>query len=115
MRWILVDHAKARRRKKRGGDRARTPLEEVILSAEDGDVDVLALDEALTRLAEINSEYARVVEMRFFAGMTIDETASALGSSTAGVGRAWRSARAWLYRQLTKGDTEQGGGFSDVE
>ena len=114
MRRILVDYAKARRRKKRGGDREREPIDEMNLLSEDREVDVLALDDALIRLAEVNPEYARVVEMRFFAGMTIDETARVLGTSTAGVGRAWRSARAWLYRELTKGDTEHGGSLTDV-
>ena len=115
MRRILVDHAKARRRQKRGGDRERSPLDEVILTIDDRGLDVVAVDEALTQLAEIKPEYARLVEMRFFAGMTIDETAKALGTSTATVGRTWRVARAWLYDHLAKGDTKHGGGPSDVE
>ncbi len=115
MRRILVDHAKARRRQKRGGRRERTPLEEVVLTAEDRNVDVLALDDVLTRLAAVNPEHARLVELRFFAGMTIEETARALSVSTASVERTWRTARAWLYQQLTIGDTQAEGSSADAE
>jgi RNA polymerase sigma factor (TIGR02999 family) len=115
MRQVLVDHARRHRCNKRGGDRQRSPLEEVVLMTENRAVDVLALDDALSELATVNPDHVRVVELRFFAGLTIDETARALGMSTATVERAWQSARAWLYRQLTKGDTQHGGGHAHVE
>ena len=105
MRRILVDHARGRRRVKRGGDRAKIPLNEETPAASDRAVDLLALDEALASLKEVNGEHARLVELRFFGGLTIDETARVLGVSTSSVERGWRCARVWLYRELAKGDT----------
>lgn len=109
MRRILVDHARARLAAKRGGGMVLQSLEgadalAVALPAEpDGEtgVDVLALDEALTRLARLDPDQARIVELRFFAGLTIDETAAVCGTSPATVKREWAVARAWLRRELT--------------
>ena len=101
MRKVLVDHARARGRDKRGGGAAREPLDElcdtVTASAA---FDLLALDLALERLAAFDEQGARIVELRFFAGLSIDEAARALGVSTATVERGWRVARLWLSREL---------------
>lgn len=101
MRRILVDHARRKRSAKRGGGWQRVPIEDPIEQAEPApDLDLLALDEALTLLAAEHPDKVGVVEMRFFAGMTNEEIASALGLSTRTVERHWRFARAWLYRQM---------------
>lgn len=103
MRRVLVDHAKAHRRQKRSGGRNRVPLHETMVLARDHPVDLLALDEALTELAKLEPEHARIIELRFFGGLTGDETAAALGISPSGVDRGWRAARAWLFKKLGKG------------
>lgn len=104
MRRILVDYARARTRVKRGGDDPRVPLDDVALVApEGGGVDLLALDEALTRLAALDEQQARIVELRYFSGMSIEETAEALGISPATVKRDWQMAKAWLHHQLGAG------------
>jgi RNA polymerase sigma factor (TIGR02999 family) len=100
MRRILVDHAVRRKAQKRGGDRRQVSLDQVGLPAEHGSADLLALDAALERLAERNERQCRVVECRYFAGMSIEETATALGTSPATVKRDWTVARAWLHREL---------------
>jgi RNA polymerase sigma-70 factor (ECF subfamily) len=100
MRQILVEHARARGASKRGGKRARVTLEEAVAPQPAAAVDVLALEEALERLAALDPAQARIVEMRFYAGMTVEETAAALGTSPATVKRHWSMARAWLYREL---------------
>ncbi len=101
MRQILVDHARRQRADKRGGAATMLSLEEVSPAAPAPAVDVLALDEALDALCAIDARQCRVVELRFFAGLTIDEAAEALGVSTATVEREWAMAKAWLYRQLS--------------
>ena len=101
MRQILVDHARRRRADKRGGAATMLSLEEVSPAAPAPGVDVLALDEALDVLSAIDSRQCRVVELRFFAGLNIDETAEALGVSPATVEREWVLAKAWLYRRLS--------------
>ncbi len=101
MRRVLVDHAVARKAQKRGGDRARVPLDERWAAIEGRPDDLLALDEALRKLASLDERQSRVVECRFFAGMTIEETAKALGISPATVNRDWTAARAWLNRELS--------------
>jgi len=106
MRQILTDHARRRRAAKRGGEWERVTLGQVGHGQSRRDVDVVDLDDALTALAEIDERQARVVEMRFLAGMTIDETAEALGVSPRTVQLDWRMARAWLRRHL--GDEEPG-------
>jgi RNA polymerase sigma factor (TIGR02999 family) len=101
MRRVLINHAVARSAKKRGGSREQTSLDVDALPANVPDELVLALDEALQRLERRNERYGRIVECRFFAGMSIDETASALDVSPATVKRDWAMARAWLHRELT--------------
>jgi RNA polymerase sigma factor (TIGR02999 family) len=100
MRRILIDTAVARKAQKRGGGRRRVQLEEVEVMAEQRSDEVLALDRALRRLETIDERHGRVVECRFFGGMSIEETASALGISPATVKRDWTLARAWLHREL---------------
>jgi RNA polymerase sigma factor (TIGR02999 family) len=103
MRRILVDHARRRRFAKRGGGVPHVPLDEVVLVAQERGVEVLALDEALAALARIDPRKSRVVELRYFGGLTIEETAEALGVSIDTTKRDWRMARAWLLGQLTRG------------
>jgi RNA polymerase sigma factor (TIGR02999 family) len=99
MRRILVDHARDRARDKRGGGVVFTALEDEQVAAP-STVDALALDEALDRLAAIDPLHARIVELRYFAGLTIEETSEALHLSPATVKREWTWARAWLHQQL---------------
>lgn len=102
MRRILVDHARARRAEKRGGSRIFVSLEAVDEQLADTRVaDVLAIDEALDQLAARDPDQRRLVEMRFFAGLTVEETAHVLGWSPRTVKREWRLAKAWLHRELT--------------
>ena len=100
MRQILVQRARARRAAKRGGAPERVTLDEALMADEGRSIDVLALDEALTRLARLDPEQARIVELRYFGGLTIEETAEAVGVSPATVKREWAMARAWLKRAL---------------
>ena len=100
MRSILVDHARASRAQKRGGAAARVPLDEVVAQYEARGEDLVELDGLLARLAGIDPRLARIVELRFFAGLSIAATADAMGSSTASVERGWRTARAWLRAAL---------------
>lgn len=100
MRRILVDHARSLQANKRGGDVVHLTLSHAERVSGQGDVDVVALDAALTRLGEIDIQQVRVVEMRYFAGLTIDEIANVMDVSTATVKRKWTVARAWLYREL---------------
>lgn len=100
MREFLVDHARARSRLKRGGDLRQISLTSAVKIAQEQSVDLLALDEALGTLAEVDPQSSRIVELRFFGGLTIEETAQALGVSTPTVERGWRDARAWLQTKL---------------
>jgi RNA polymerase sigma factor (TIGR02999 family) len=100
MREILIEHARARSARKRGGGAVRLTLDDLVASVSSPSVDVLALDEALQRLARLDERHARVVELRFFGGMSVEETAAALDLSPATVKRDWTLARAWLYREL---------------
>jgi RNA polymerase sigma factor (TIGR02999 family) len=102
MRRILVNHAKGRARLKRGGDRKRLPFDETLTISSESDDDVLALDEALEKLAGIDEQQAQIVELRFFGGMTVAETAAAIGLSERTVERKWTACRAWLRRELTE-------------
>ena len=101
MRRILIDHAVARRAQKRGGGVVADTLDDdaVAMAMSRGD-ELLELDDALERLAAVNERYGRVVECRFFGGMSVEETAEALGTSPATVKRDWTLARAWLNREL---------------
>ncbi len=101
MRRILVDHARSRLAAKRGGDAVRRHLDESLISFEDRSTDVLALDEALLRLAQLDTQQARIVELRFFGGLTVEETAQVLCTSPSSVERGWRIARAWLLRAIS--------------
>lgn len=107
MRNVLVDYATKRRAEKRGGDRDRVPLREGDAASGVNLDEVLAVHQALNRLEAVDERQVRVVECRFFGGLTIDETSEVLDISPATVGRDWRAARAWLNRELTNGD---GGG-----
>ena len=101
MRRILVDHARHQHRDKRGGPAQKLSLDEAIAVAEpEVDVDLLALDEALTALARIDPRGARIIELRFFSSLTIEETAEVLDVSTGTVKRDWIAARAWLSREM---------------
>jgi RNA polymerase sigma-70 factor, ECF subfamily len=102
IRRILVDHARRRRFAKRGGDRMQVPLDEVLLAAESRGVEVLELDEALQTLARMDPRKSRVVELRYFGGMKIEEAAEVLGISLETAKRDWRMAKAWLMAQLTE-------------
>jgi RNA polymerase sigma factor (TIGR02999 family) len=102
MRQILIDHARYRRREKRGGDAARVTLSDAVAQVASPDVDVLALGEALERLAQLNERQARIVELRYFAGLTVDEVAEVLDVSKRTVEADWTFAKAWLKAELAK-------------
>jgi RNA polymerase sigma factor (TIGR02999 family) len=106
MRRILVDHARQRRAAKRGGDRPRLSLDQSLGLAERKDLDVVALDEALATLSKLDPQQARVIELRFFGGLTIEETSEALHISPATVTRDWVTAKAWLFAQLNRAGDE---------
>jgi len=101
MRRILVDYARQHRRAKRGGGLLRVTLDESALSLDERSDNLIALDEALTRLAELNPRLSRVVECRFFAGLTEEEIAAATGVTVRTVKRDWAKARGWLYQELS--------------
>jgi RNA polymerase sigma factor (TIGR02999 family) len=108
MRHVLIDHARERRRLKRGGGQRRVPLDHAIdalVAASGPAVDLLALDECLERLAAIDARKALVVELRYFGGLSVEEIAAHLEISTPTVKRDWSVARAWLYAELSKGDS----------
>ena len=108
MRRVLVDHARRRRFAKRGGGAPHVSVDDVVLVAREPGVDVLALDEALSALARFDERKSRVVELRYFGGLTIEETAAALGVSIDTAKRDWRMARAWLLAELTGARGPQG-------
>jgi RNA polymerase sigma factor (TIGR02999 family) len=101
MRRILVDHARAKKRVKRGGSDVRVSLADADVAVKGQELDVVAVDEALQRLAAIDEQQSRVVELRFFSGLTVEETAEVMGISKATVKRDWAMAKAWLHRQLS--------------
>ena len=101
MRRILVDHARTKKRVKRGGSDVRVSLADADVAVKDPDLDVVALDEALQRLAALDEQQSRVVELRFFSGLTVEETAEVMGISKATVKRDWSMAKAWLHRELS--------------
>jgi RNA polymerase sigma factor (TIGR02999 family) len=102
MRRILVDHARGHTADKRGGGIAKLSLDEAIEIADQKEVDLIALDDALNNLAELDEQQSRVVELRFFAGLTVEETAEVMKLSPATIKREWSMAKAWLHRELTK-------------
>ena len=101
MREVLVDHARKKHARKRGGDITIVALDDAFPEPRQSPIDVLALDEALTELTALDPRLCQVVELKFFAGLTIDETASALDVSAATVERDWTVARAWLHQRLS--------------
>ena len=101
MRQILVDHARKHRSAKRGGGVDKLSIDEIIGLGTDKPADIIALDDALKTLAEIDERKARVIELRFFGGLSVEETAVALGVSPATIGREQRLAEAWLHRELS--------------
>jgi RNA polymerase sigma-70 factor (ECF subfamily) len=107
MRRILVDYARARKRAKRGGSDIRVSLEQAMTMSKPQDLDIVALDEALGRLVEIDPQQSRIVELRFFSGLNVEETAEVMGISPATIKREWRIAKAWLHREIS------GAGFDE--
>ena len=105
MRRILVDHARTKKRAKRGGSDVRVSLSKANVFTGGQDLDIVALDEALERLALIDQQQSRIVELKFFSGLTVDETAEVLSISPATVKRDWSMAKAWLHREVSR-DTE---------
>jgi len=102
IRRILIDHARRRQAGKRGGGWRRQPLVDEAANGNDSEIDLVALDESLTALARRSSRQSRIVELRFFGGLTIDETAQFLDVSSATVKNEWRVARAWLSREIQR-------------
>jgi RNA polymerase sigma-70 factor, ECF subfamily len=104
MRRILVDYARGQKRDKRGGDNIDLPLEDALQIAgkDEKTIDIIALDEALTRLAARDERQARVVELRYFADLSLEETAEALGISRATAALDWSMAKSWLFRELNR-------------
>lgn len=103
MRRILVDHAKTKHREKRGGDAVKLSLDEVINFSQERAADLIALDEALEALSNFDRRKCRVVELRYFGGLSVEETAEVLSVSPDTVMRDWKLAKAWLYQQLDEG------------
>jgi RNA polymerase sigma factor (TIGR02999 family) len=102
IRRILVDHARARNAGKRGGYAAKIHLDESVAAPDQQDVDLVVLDDRLKALSDIDPQQARVVELRYFAGLTVEETAEVMHVSPTTVKREWRLARAWLHREIAK-------------
>lgn len=106
MRRILIDHARSHQAAKRGSGGIKLSLDDVLEITDERAADLIALDEALKALAEFDAQKARVVELRFFAGLSIEETAAVLGLGTATITRQWRLAKAWLYHELNRTSEE---------
>ena len=106
MRRILLDHARAHHAGKRGGVAKRLSLDEAAILPEERASDLIALDEALEELAKLDERKSKIVELRFFGGLGVDETAAVLGIHRATVLRDWSVAKAWLHRELSKGDDD---------
>ncbi len=104
MRSILVDHARSHAYAKRGGGARKIALDEALAVSQQRAADVVALDDALKRLAEIDRQQSRIVELKFFGGLTIEETAEVLGLSPATIKREWSTAKAWLYHELNRNE-----------
>lgn len=105
MRWILVDYERNRRAAKRGAGATRVTLDSnVAARSQVQDMDLLALDEALNRLAKLDRQQSQIIELRYFGGLSIEDTSEFLGISPATVKRSWSSARAWLLREMSRGE-----------
>jgi RNA polymerase sigma factor (TIGR02999 family) len=102
MRQILVEYARGHQADKRGGNACRITLEESSLVAQQSNLDVVVLDDALQDLAKLDEQQSRIVELRFFAGLSIDDTSEVLGISPATVSREWMTARIWLHREISR-------------
>jgi RNA polymerase sigma factor (TIGR02999 family) len=102
MRHILVSHARARRALKREAGGCKLALDEAVASSRARDVDLVALDDALNSLAELDARQSRIVELRFFGGLSIEDTSEVLGVSPVTIKREWSTAKAWLYRAMSK-------------
>ena len=100
MRNLLIDHARSRGRQKRGGDYEKLPLDESLAASNERDNDLVELNEAIERFSQLDARKAQVVELRYFGGLTVEETANILNVSPATVKRDWDVARAWLLREL---------------
>jgi len=105
MRQILIDHARRRAAAKRGGDLCRVTMDQAITPITDADPELLDLDDALQKLASMDERQSKIVELRFFGGMTVEEIAHVLNLSKTTIETEWRMARAWLRRELTSGNT----------
>jgi RNA polymerase sigma factor (TIGR02999 family) len=103
MRRILVSHARGREAKKRGGAAQHITLQEDLAAAPQRDLNLLAVDEALTRLEAVDPEKSRMVELRFFSGLSVEETAQVMGVSPRTIDRQWQTAKAWLHREINSG------------
>jgi len=106
MRRILVDHARRHGYAKRGGGALTLALDDAVATPQRREVDLVALDDALDTLAKLDERQSRMVELRFFGGLSIEETSEVLGVSTPTVKREWASARAWLYREISRGSID---------
>jgi len=102
MRQILVEYARSHQAAKRGGTVCKITLDEELMLPKESDVDVILLDDALQDLAKLDPQQSRIVELRFFAGLSIDDTSEVLGISPATVTRDWTTARVWLYREISR-------------
>jgi RNA polymerase sigma factor (TIGR02999 family) len=105
MRHILIDHARSHRYAKRGAGVQHVPLDEVAVVARERAAELVALDDALTKLARIDERKSQIVELRFFGGLTVEETAEVMKLSPITIKREWRSAKAWLHREMSIGAT----------
>ena len=103
MRRILVSHARSREAKKRGGGAQQITLDDGVAAVPERDLNLLALDEALTKLEAIDAEKSRMVELRFFSGLSVEETAEVMGVSPRTIDRQWQTAKAWLHREVSAG------------
>src|ERR1051326_6132771 len=110
MRRILLMHARQHHAAKRGGSAQKISLDEAVVFTRERSEDLLALDELLTRLAELDPPQARIVELRFFGGLSVEETADLLGISSATVKRDWAMAKAWLAREMGDANRERASG-----
>lgn len=104
MRQILVDHARGHRADKRGGNAIKLGLQDGLMEKESNGFDILALDDSLNRLAQLNPQQSQIVELRFFSGLSIEDTSEVLGISPATVKRHWTTARAWLFREMNRSE-----------